>query len=609
MSAESAITRGALRSIFVDGPDQVENPILQCVQIKAMDSKNGEERYRVVLSDMDNFIQSMLAQQINSIIASGSLKKGSVIRLKQFNPQVIKDRKILVVLDLDVLEQYGELDKLGQPKPLDATVDVKREEKPQPAEIAGNNFYGNRSNGQLPTPAATVRTQSTAPSGLATLYPIEALSPYAHKWTIKARCTYKSDVKTWHNKNGEGKLFSVNLLDESGEIRATGFKDQCDQLYDVFEKGQVYYISNCSVKLAKKQFSNVNNDYELTFQNDSVVEKAEDQVNVPDVRYNFTSIGNLQSVEPNTTIDTIGVLKEVGESNEIISKTSSKPFTKRELTLVDDTMHSVRLTVWGKTAESFDVPPNSVIAFKGVKVSDFGGRSLSLLSSGTMNVDPDIDEAHKLKGWYDASGNSDNFITHQQSTGTVSRRQEYKTIAQINDERIGMSGDAEYFTLKATIMYVKHETFAYPACASQGCNKKVVETEPGQWRCEKCDLTHPRPEWRYIMNINVSDHTGQMWLSGFDESGRDIMGMSANELVEMKENDETTTRADKTFADATCKTWVFRCRAKLDTFQDQERVRYQVSSTRPVDFKSECASLIETLKKYEIAESSSMFVH
>ena len=110
--------------------------------------------------------------------------------------------------------------------------------------------------------------------GSKAIYAIEAISPYTHKWTIKARCTYKSDVKTWHNKNGEGKLFSVNLLDESGEIRATGFKDQCDQLYDVFEKGQVYYISNCSVKLAKKQFSNVNNDYELTFQNDSVVEKV-----------------------------------------------------------------------------------------------------------------------------------------------------------------------------------------------------------------------------------------------------------------------------------------------------------------------------------------------
>ncbi|KAK7552389.1 replication factor A 1, rfa1 [Phyllosticta citricarpa] len=609
MTAESAITRGALRSIFVDGPDQVENPILQCVQIKAMDSKNGEERYRVVLSDMDNFIQSMLAQQINSVVTSGALKKGSIIRLKHFNPQVIKDRKILVVLDLDVLEQYGELDKLGQPKPLDSVLEVKREA--QPAEIAGNNFYGNRPNGQLPTPATTTRTQSTstAPSGLAHLYPIEALSPYAHKWTIKARCTFKSDIRTWHNKNGEGKLFSVNLLDESGEIRATGFKDQCDMLYDVFEKGQVYYVSNCSVKLAKKQFSNVNNDYELTFQNDSIVEKAED-TDVPDIRYNFTSIGNLQSVEPNTTIDTLGVLKEVGEASEIVSKSTGKPYSKRELTLVDDSMHSVRLTVWGKTAEEFDVTPNSVVAFKGVKVSDFGGRSLSLLSSGTMNINPDIDEAHKLKGWYDASGNSENFTTHQQSVGTTSKRQEYKTIAQVNDEKIGMMGDnAEYFTLKATIMYVKHETFAYPACASAGCNKKVVEVNPGEWRCEKCDVTHPRPEWRYIMQINVSDHTGQMWLSGFDESGRDIIGMSANELVEMKENEETTLRADKVFVDATCKTWVFRVRAKMDTFQDQERVRYQISSTRPLDFKSECAQLVETLKKYEINDSSSMFVN
>jgi replication factor A1 len=115
------------------------------------------------------------------------------------------------------------------------------------------------------------------------------------------------------------------------------------------------------------------------------------------VRFNFTSVGDLQTVE-NTTIDTIGVLKEVGETSQITSKTTSKPYDKRELTLVDNTNYSVRLTIWGNTATSFDITPESVIAFKGVKVSDFGGRSLSLLSSGSMTVDPDIDEAHKLKG-------------------------------------------------------------------------------------------------------------------------------------------------------------------------------------------------------------------
>lgn len=118
-------------------------------------------------------------------------------------------------------------------------------------------------------------TRPAATSGHATIYPIEAISPYAHKWTIKARCTSKSNIKTWHNRNGEGKLFSVNLLDDSGEIRATGFNDQCDMLYNIFQEGSVYYISSpCRVQIAKKQFTNLNNDYELTFERDTVVEKV-----------------------------------------------------------------------------------------------------------------------------------------------------------------------------------------------------------------------------------------------------------------------------------------------------------------------------------------------
>jgi replication factor A1 len=106
------------------------------------------------------------------------------------------------------------------------------------------------------------------------VYPIESLSPYQNKWTIRARVTYKSDIKHWQNARSEGKLFTVNLLDESGEIRATGFNDQVDTFYDVFQEGQVYYISNCKVNLAKKQFSNINNEYELTFERSTEVQRV-----------------------------------------------------------------------------------------------------------------------------------------------------------------------------------------------------------------------------------------------------------------------------------------------------------------------------------------------
>lgn len=46
-------------------------------------------------------------------------------------------------------------------------------------------------------------------------------------------------------------------------------------LYDLFQEGSVYYISSpCRVQIAKKQFSNLNNDYELTFEKDTIVEKV-----------------------------------------------------------------------------------------------------------------------------------------------------------------------------------------------------------------------------------------------------------------------------------------------------------------------------------------------
>lgn len=368
-------------------------------------------------------------------------------------------------------------------------------------------------------------------------------------------------------------------------------------LYDVFQEGSVYYISSpCRVQIAKKQFSNLNNDYELTFERDTLVEKvsafsllfrnlakndahsdtvqqAEDQSDVPQIRFNFTTIGDLQSVEKDTTTDVIGILKEVGETSQIISKSTQKPYDKREVNLVDNTGFSVRLTVWGNTAVNFNVALESVVAFKGVKVSDFGGRSLSLLSSGSMTVDPDIGEAHRLKGWYDAQGRTEAFTSHaslSSATNSNSRSDQFKSVTQVREEQLGMSDQVDYFSLKATVVFIKQDsTWCYPACLSQSCNKKVTELDPGQWRCEMCDKTHPKPEYRYVMPISVSDHTGQLWLSCFDDTGRLIMGMSADDLMQLREDDPSA--FGEAFQEANCRTWSFRCRAKLDTFNEQHR--------------------------------------
>jgi replication factor A1 len=106
------------------------------------------------------------------------------------------------------------------------------------------------------------------------ILPIEGLSPYQNNWTIKARVTQKSDIRTWSNQRGEGKLFNVNFMDESGEIRATGFNAQVDQFYDKLEEGKVYTVSKARVNLAKKKFSNLTNDYELNLDRNTEIEEV-----------------------------------------------------------------------------------------------------------------------------------------------------------------------------------------------------------------------------------------------------------------------------------------------------------------------------------------------
>ncbi|KAL7269589.1 Replication factor A protein 1 [Rhizina undulata] len=604
---------GSIRAAFGPNRDHSVIPVVQILKIKPTPGVGGQpDRYRIVFSDTLNFIQAMLATQANNLVSDNIIERGCFIRLTQYQENQVKDKRILIVLNVEVLKEYAPRDRVGNPLSLDvdpsaAVIPPQFSKKSQQPNSSGSSsFYGNKPSAppqpvQRSAPKSAIR--AVGPSGHDTIYPIESLSPYHSNWTIRARVSQKSDIKTWSNQRGEGKLFTVTFLDESGEIRATGFKDQCDQLYDVLQEGQVYYVSKCRVTMAKRQFSNVNNDYELTFERETVIEKCESQdESVPQVRFNFVSLADLNNVEKDAMIDVIGILKEVGDTSEIISRATQKPYAKRELVLVDSTNFSVRLTVWGKAAETWDVPVESVLAFKGVKVGDYGGRSLSTLSSSSMTADPDIDEAHRLKGWFDGQGRGETFSNHQSMGGPVGaatgRKEVYKTLVQIKEENLGMGDNPDYFTTKATITYIKKENVSYPACLSEGCNRKVVEIADGQWRCEKCGKTHSKPQHRYILAISCNDAFGQGWLNCFDDIGRLIIGRSADELYEVKCEDEQAFL--DVLAKAICKTYVFGCRAKMDNYQDQQRVRYQIMSATTPNYAFEAARLVEQIKLYNL---------
>ena len=84
------------------------------------------------------------------------------------------------------------------------------------------------------------------------------------------------------------------------------------------------------------------------------------------------------------------------------------------------------------------------------------------------------------------------------------------------------------------------------------------------------------------------------------------MGVKADELMALREEGEER-RVAELFNDANCKTYSFRCKAKMDTFGETQRVRYQVQAAKPIDFASESRKLAELIKQYNIG-SDSVFI-
>jgi replication factor A1 len=73
---------------------------------------------------------------------------------------------------------------------------------------------------------------------------------------------------------------------------------------------------------------------------------------------------------------------------------------KRDLTLVDRSNSSIRLTLWGKQAETYeDDGSHPVIAFKGVRINEFrGGPQLCSDSRANTYLCP-LCRTHFIYDW------------------------------------------------------------------------------------------------------------------------------------------------------------------------------------------------------------------
>ncbi|KAJ3352774.1 Replication factor A protein 1 [Allomyces javanicus] len=460
------------------------------------------------------------------------------------------------------------------------------------ASTAGGGGYGS----STATPAAPSSSTSTL-AGRPT-QSIASLSPYVNAWCIRGRVTQKGDMKHYTNARGEGHLFNFTIADESCDIRVTLFNQDADRYFEQIKEGRVYLVQSGRVNPANRRFNSTQSEYEITAERATVIEEVTDAriaSAIPAIQLNPVPIADLAQVEPNTTADVLGIVTDIGPLSTIVSKATQRELTKRDVTLADQSAYSVRLTLWGKQAENVTFHEGQVLGVRHAKVGDFGGRSLSTLMSSTLAANPDLPEAHALQGWWDAQGSTMALMTHQGAGGGggaggmgggmggagmgAADRNDVTLLCDVQDPAMGAT-KPEYYTTDAYITFIRPQNMMYPACQSEGCSKKVTFTGSG-WRCEKCSVEHDAPEYRYIMTINVTDATGQVWLQAFNEAAQTILGKTASELNYLKEANPA--EHDQVVQEAMFRPMRFRVRVKQETFQDEARARHAIMECQHLD--------------------------
>lgn len=592
------LTEGSIELIY-DAKTTNELPLEPVLQIMSLKPVQGSgNKLRAAVSDGRHFLSNfVLSSAVYDLYSKGDLFALSVVRLLKYAIAYNNNRKFYIVLELLVLPSDKQVHApIGNPQDLNA----ERSTKPvtQERENVLLNIQQPKPSvkpQERPKPSETSLGKRSTSSGTytgAVVVPIKALTPYQNKWTIRARVTSKASVRTYQNSRGEGKLFSVTFSDESGEIRATAFNDAVDAFYALLEPRKIFFISNGVLKVANKQFSSVQNEYEMTLNSDAVIKPCFDAVDLPMQTYNFVPISDIARLSKDQVVDILGIVLSSSGAQTITAKSGSRQLCKRDITIGDETTSSVVFTVWGEDADSDRLSAaGTLLAVKGAKVSDFNGRSLTTHGSTMIEKDPDIIETHRLSEWYQAE---ESFVTFTPiSAPNISDRESLVLLHQLGSS-VPSSGKSEYVHVMGMLEHIKTENIVYKACPTPNCNKKVVE-DGSNYRCEKCNQSFASYSPRLLGQGKIVDSTSFQWVTFFNDVVEKMTDSNAKEVDSALQTDRIV--FDEIMARPRFKRFVFKLKLGLDTFNDETRIRCTCFDLRPLNFVTDGRSLLNRIKQ------------
>jgi len=374
------------------------------------------------------------------------------------------------------------------------------------------------------------------------------------------------------------------VLDKTGDIKVTGFNQECDSFFDKIEPGRCYFISGGQLKPVDQRYNKTSHQFEITLNRGSAIDETEDDPAIPKQEFQFAPLPAIETMADDSYCDVLAVVAQCDEPLTYTNK-AGKEVTKRVMHLADKSGKSIEATVFGSGATDDRLQADVVLAIKGAKVGSWNTKSLTLWGDTHFEPNPDTAEAHDLMGWWRHTGCSMQraHISVSGGGGGASRDSPRLLFSDIEERAMGMNGTPEYFSVNCFITHIRTDqrTLWYIACPN--CKKKVqgASEDMLDGHCEKCNAPTTGTR-RWIFTGQCNDPSGSRYVSFFDDTAvRLLGGRTADEMAPTKESDSS--RFDAHFLKHSFQRVVMKCQVKSDTYNDEQRIKVSCQNFEPLN--------------------------
>ncbi|XP_057867716.2 replication protein A 70 kDa DNA-binding subunit A-like [Cryptomeria japonica] len=378
-----------------------------------------------------------------------------------------------------------------------------------------------------------------------------------------------------------------------------------DAHYGNIDIGATYKISSGVVKTANKIYNKLNSGIEITLVPESIVTPCEDDPSIPKNHFSLMPINEILKQSNNSVIDDISVVICV-EPSSTIRRRDGTEVIRHTIKLLNLSRTTIEVMIWGAPSkkegvqlqQKYYLQETTILAIKNGRVCEYNGKVLSTLSNTHLILNPTILEADKLRTWFDQNVSD----THEPSVkyASLPPPTTRMTISDIRRQEEDM-GQHHHCILKETTVRIKIESFCYRACSNQingnECKKRLIQNEELNWYCSKCETTLIECAYRYIVQIQLEDHTDTLWAIAFDEGATQLLSMPAEMLYKLQFDPDVESDTEEVIKFVLNKQYIFKLTYKKEKYNEEERLKVTITRVEQVDFVAESNILLEQIKE------------